>query len=162
MPEDTTANSPTESWVRSCMAGFLAWLVPGLGHLYIGERRRGTIFLVTIAATFWTGVAVGGVRGTVHPQQRKAWFMAEICAGGHALAAYGLHRAIGLSEYDPHTRQWTYVGHFHSIDVGVVYAAVAGLLNVLIIMDAVARSQGAPGTAAVVPLPERLGPGKDT
>ena len=142
MVANRSSDDRTESVVRISMAGFLSWLVPGLGHIYLGDKKRGIIFLVTIATTFWGGVAIGGVRGTVNPQQRKAWFMAEVCAGGHALAAYGLHKAQpeGLTKRDPQTGEWPYVGHWLAVEIGIVYAAVAGLLNVLIILDALVRA----------------------
>lgn len=134
-------SSAGASVVRVCTAGFLAWLIPGLGHIYLGERKRGFIFLVTIAATFWSGVAIGGVRGTVQPHQHTAWFMAQVNSGGHALAAYGLHKSMGMAQGKP----WPYVGHWLSIDIGIVYTAVAGLLNVLIIMDALVRADSRNG-----------------
>ena len=121
-----------------CLTGFLAWLIPGLGHIYLGEKKRGMIFLVVIASTFWLGMAVGGVRGSMQPYQHKAWFMAQLCSGGHALAAYGAHKVMGMAQQQP----WPFVGHWLSIDIGIVYAAVAGLLNVLIIVDAIARADG--------------------
>ncbi len=131
-----------ESVVRITMAGFLTWLLPGLGHLYLGHRRRGLIFLVAIALTFWGGVAIGGIRGTVHPAQRPAWFVAQLCAGGHTLVAWAIHRAMpgGLTQMNPVTRDWPHVGHWGAVEIGVVYAAVAGLLNVLIILDALVRA----------------------
>ena len=47
---------------RVAIIGLLAWLVPGLGHIANGERKRGLIILVTIACSFWGGIAIGGVR----------------------------------------------------------------------------------------------------
>jgi len=144
-----TKKQGVESVVRTVMAGFLTWLLPGLGHLYLGQRQRGLVFLITIALTFWGGVAIGGVRGTIHPAQRPAWFIAQLCAGGHTLTAYAIHSAMpgGLTRMDPVSRDWPYVGHWLSVEIGVVYAAVAGLLNVLVILDALVRADQAPATA---------------
>jgi len=145
-----------ESVVRVTMAGFLTWLLPGLGHLYLGHRQRGLVLLIVIALTFWGGVAIGGIRGTVHPGQRPAWFVAQLCAGGHTLLAYGIHRALpgGVSTLNPVTRDWPHAGHWGAVEIGVVYAAVAGLLNVLIILDALVRAdQGPLPQAAASPAP---------
>ena len=68
--------------------------MPGLGHVFLGHRHRGLIFLVTITATFWTGVAIGGVRGTVNPQDRQLWFVAQLCTGVNTAA--GLWLTISL------------------------------------------------------------------
>ena len=86
-------NEKSISPARMPIAGLLAWLVPGLGHIYLGLRGRGAVCLVTITATFWTGVAIGGVRGTVDPKERKLWFIAQLCSAANAVAAYGLDRS---------------------------------------------------------------------
>lgn len=129
----------TTSMIRMPIAGLLAWLVPGLGHIYIGQRGRGIIFLVTIIVTFWSGVAIGGVQSTVAPKARKLWFVAQLCTGGNTLAAYALHYRV-----DPETAQTSNLAvfsHWSSADVGVHYTGVAGLLNLLVIFDAVSRAE---------------------
>lgn len=123
---------------RVPIAGFLAWLVPGLGHLYLGERGRGLVFLVTVTATFWTGVAIGGVNGTVNPHERRLWFMAQICNGGSTLAAYGLRQRVPARAAP--AGDALEVPHWLSVEVGVHYTGVAGLLNLLVILDAIVRA----------------------
>lgn len=120
---------------RIAIIGLLAWLVPGLGHIANGERKRGLIILVTIACSFWGGIAIGGVRHTVDPQQKKLWFLAQICTGGHTLAAYGCGQRAraGLRPAELATSRWD------SVDIGVVYTGVAGLLSILAILDALVR-----------------------
>jgi len=121
------------------IAGFLSWLVPGLGHIYLGHRMRGLIFLIVITATFWTGVAVGSVQATVAPQSRKLWFIAQLCSGGNTLAALGLHHLV-----DPksaRSSQQAVTPYWASADVGVHYTGVAGLLNLLVILDAIGRAE---------------------
>ncbi len=101
-------------------------------------RRRGLILLLTVGLTFWLGVAIGGARHTVNPVQRKLWFSAQVCAGCHTFAALAIggDRATQPSE-------GAAVGHWRSIDIGVHYTGVAGLLNLLIILDAIGRADGA-------------------
>ena len=125
----------SSSVLRVPAAGLLAWLVPGLGHIYLGQRLRGVICLVIITVTFWSGVAIGGVSGTVNPQTRKLWFFAQLCTGGNALAAYALNRSVAPSPADG---SGTSTGPYLSAEVGVHYTGVAGLLNVLLILDAMA------------------------
>lgn len=125
------------SAVRAPIAGLLAWLLPGLGHIYLGYRKRGVILLVTIAVTFWMGIAIGGAPGTVNPTERKLWFTAELCAGCHTFAAL----AIGGDRTAPRDDA-AVIPHWRSTDIGIHYAGVAGLLNLLIILDAIARAEG--------------------
>lgn len=131
--------SSLPSIIRLPIVGFLAWLVPGLGHIFIGQRSRGLVCLVTIVATFWTGVAIGGVRTTVDPKAQKMWFMAQMCSGGNALAAYGLQRmSVARVSAASHAAM---VSRWRAIDVAVHYTGVAGLLNVLVILDALGRAE---------------------
>ena len=138
------ADRETSSIVRVPTAGLLSWLIPGLGHIYLGERARGWIFLVAITATFWTGVAVGSVQSTVAPRARKLWFAAQLFTGGNTLAAYSLHYYV-----DPESARSTQQAipsYWASADVGVHYTGVAGLLNLLVILDAIGRAEAAPVT----------------
>jgi hypothetical protein len=129
--------------LRIPLAGLLAWILPGLGHIYLGLRRQGMIHLVVIGATFWGGVALGGVQNTVKPKERTAWFMAQLSTGVFAGAALGWSRALEGST-PAYTRT--------TEDVAIVYTGVAGLLNLLVILDALVRAelslQGAPIVAA--------------
>ncbi len=136
------SQSPTSSSsARVPIAGLLAWLVPGLGHLCIGLHARGLIFLVVITATFWGGIAIGGVKSTVG--QRRWWLMAQMCAGSHALAAWSWGRSLpelSREEPSPYRAVWP------ADDVAVVYTGVAGMLNLLVIFDVLVRAEraGAP------------------
>jgi len=124
------------SAVRIPLSGLLSWLVPGAGHAFLGDLNRGIIVFVTIATTFWGGIAIGGVRTTIDPQRQKLWFMAQICNGGHAIAAaaWGYGARQGLSEAELAHSEWK------SLEIGLVYTGVAGLLNLLVIMDALVRA----------------------
>ncbi len=42
------------------MAAFLAWLIPGLGHLYQGRIAKAVLFFVCIMGIFVYGVYLGG------------------------------------------------------------------------------------------------------
>ncbi len=128
--------------IRLPLAGILAWLVPGLGHIFLGDRARGLTCLVTVTVTFWSGVAIGGVRSTVDPQQRKLWFMAQLCTGGNTLGAYALHQSLKAGNAKADAAKS--IGHWSSADVGVHYTGVAGLLNLLVIFDAIARADAVP------------------
>ena len=130
-------NNESSSLVRFPIAGLLSWILPGLGHLFLGDKARGITCLITVTATFWTGVAIGGVRSTVDPQERKLWFVAQLGTGGNTLAAYAIHRGLRAKD-TPDTPK--FFGHWASIDVGVHYTGVAGLLNLLVMFDAIARA----------------------
>ncbi|MFQ5591633.1 MAG: DUF6677 family protein [Phycisphaerae bacterium] len=132
------ARSEPGAVMRAPLAGLLAWLIPGLGHFYLGHQTRGLVFLVAITATFWSGVAIGGVRSTVDPGERKLWFVAQLCTGGNTLSAWAWNERTTIGRagtYEPPQRS-----HWMRADVGVHYTGVAGLLNLLIILDAIGRA----------------------
>ena len=94
---------------------------------------------MTITATFWTGVAIGGVRGTVDPKERTLWFAAQVCTGGNTGAAYMVHQATGSD--DPQDGGKAVVSNWVSAEVGLHYTGVAGLLNLLVILDVLSRAE---------------------
>ena len=44
------------------LAAFLAWLVPGLGHIYQGRTGKGILFFTCIVGTFFYGLYIGDGR----------------------------------------------------------------------------------------------------
>jgi len=136
--EATLEHPQPVSFLRAPIAGILAWILPGLGHIYLGDRKRGLILLVTITLTFWTGVAVGGVGPTVNPRERRLWFMAQFLTGPQSLVAYSMsNKALAAAKVGSSVS----LSHWLNVDVGVHYTGVAGLLNLLVILDAIARSE---------------------
>ena len=117
------------------LAGPLAWLVPGAGHYYLGMKARGIVLFVTITAMFWTGVLIGGLRSTVDPHKNAPWFMGEVGAGGNALLAVAINNSMNWPEEGYDGRSWG-----KARDIGVVYAGVAGLLNMLAVFDVLVRA----------------------
>ena len=144
--------------LRVPIAGVLAWVIPGAGHFFIGERGRGLIFMITIALTFWGGVAIGGVKNTVNPEERTLWFLGQACAGVHPFLAVAWSRHVELPAGADRAR-WVAYGQME--DISIVYTAIAGFLNLLVILDALGRAErmgvDQPGGRAS-PASERAGP----
>lgn len=137
----------------TALAAALAWLVPGLGHWYLGYRDRAVIIFVTVVVTFWGGVALGGVRSTFNVQENGPWLAAQLCTGPQAIV--GLMAAKSLRKPPPGSTQIDrYEASYPSADIAVVYSGVAGLLNLLVIIDAVARADAGVGAS-----PARSPPG---
>ncbi|MCZ6816593.1 MAG: hypothetical protein O7F76_07805 [Planctomycetota bacterium] len=116
------------------LAALLAWVMPGLGHWYLGERSRAVIFFVVTTVMFWGGVAIGGVRSTVTPRENGPWIAAQLCMGPQAAVA------LVLSWQARETSGNQYKAPWPASSISVVYAGITGLLNLLIIIDALARA----------------------
>ena len=86
-----TATAPGTPAFRSrnrYLAAFLAYLIPGLGHLYQGRTFKGLLYAVCILGTFFVGVRIG--EGKVvyldwHPERRTYAYMCQFWAGAPAL-----------------------------------------------------------------------------
>ncbi len=83
-PDDGT----TIDLANPALAAFLSWLVPGLGQLYQGRWFKGTVFMVSLMATFLAGLWIGG--GTVvyaswRPGDRRLEFIGQAGIGVAAI-----------------------------------------------------------------------------
>ena len=155
------ADTNKKSGLAAVVALFLAWLVPGLGHIYVGRNLRGVIIFLAIGATFWAGVAMGGVM-TVDYHNERWWFTAQMFTGIHGLTGWQRQRMVysQLAEKDfsliPPTREtrsrdrekWALKVDkaLAENDIALVaptstiaraYGGVAGLLNLMCMFDAV-------------------------
>ena len=104
--------------------GLLAWLIPGAGHLLIKENKRALIIFVTIILTFCIGLYVGSI-GVINPVGAKPWYIAQIL-NSPVVAAIGYQAKAG-----------NYYVFGRPNEVGQIYTSIAGLLNLLCIVNAV-------------------------
>ena len=114
--------SPSGWLVLLCLA---AWAVPGAGHLWLGRRSKGLIFLAALPLMFAIGLAI---QGRLFP-----FAMSDPLVGLAALADLGIGvpylvaTAIGLGGGKVLAVTYEY---------GNAYLIVAGLLNLLVVIDA--------------------------
>lgn len=133
------------------LAALLAWLVPGLGHLYQGRYAKGILFAVCIHGLFWTGFAQGSWKVVWlrwEPQEYSWSYLAQFGMGLAALPALA---------NDPSQRDWLpepfksfelppseeELDELHlkigkKMDIAIIYTIIAGLLNYFVIYDALA------------------------
>ncbi len=122
-----------------------------MGHWLIGERARGAIFFVVITVTFWGGIAVGGVRTTITPRENGAWIAAQLCVGAQALGALYWSHQRSITHKDEAKAPWP------ASNISVVYAGVAGLLNLLVIIDVLSRVEARQAMSLARPPPQVRG-----
>lgn len=154
--------------VPAPLVALCGWLVPGLGYALIGQRARAVVAGGAIVLTFLLGLLIGGVRvvdvpgydasGSRKPVRNtnglavadswalkaapfdellnKPWYIAQTLVGPiNGLATWGSLSAAAGGHHTSTARLF---------DIGTLYTAVAGMLNLLVILDATYRSTRPP------------------
>lgn len=135
-------------------AAFLAWLVPGLGHIYQGRRAKGLLYMACILGLFFAGLAMGEGknvfwRWTSPSQDSENFRFSYFCQFFVGLPALPALIQATLAKYGSGTILFGYLAEpplaelnaLHAkygklVEVGWVYTVIAGLLNILAIFDA--------------------------
>lgn len=133
------------------------WCVPGLGYWFIGEKQRALFSGVSILAIFVLGILIAGVRcidvpgfdengglkrvgksgqTLISTSPFKAivdrpWYIPQVMTGPAALGASLWSVNVSATYPKATARLW---------DIGTLYTAVAGMLNLLVIIDASHRA----------------------
>ena len=116
--------------------GLLAWLVPGAGHYALNERRRATVMFVVIVLTFLVGLYVGSI-GVIDPIGAKPWYAAQVM-NSPVVMLMGSHVAhVQRQAESGQARAGTYRVYGRPNEIGQIYTSIAGLLNLLCIVNAI-------------------------
>ncbi len=143
------------------VAGVLAWLWPGAGHLYQRRFAKGALFMVCILSTYFFGLSLGGghvVYASLAKDDMRWHYFCQVAVGAPALPALLQTRRVRAGSEplfggimapprhvtnsdDPESvrrdelAQWH--RQYHSFfELGTLYTMIAGLLNILAIYDA--------------------------
>jgi len=129
-------------------AAILGWLLPGLGHMRLGQVRRGRLIMLGVLFLFFTGVLVGGV-DVVDRKQDALWFAAQVMCGPVALAADFANQSLTKPLPPAHElqeavetnnqavlRKMDAVSLGHVNEMGTLFCALAGLMNLAAMLDA--------------------------
>lgn len=104
---------------------FVAWVVPGAGHLWLRRTQKGLVLLVALWLMFGLGLAL---QGRIFP-----FVVGEPLVGLAAIADLGIGgmyfaaKALGLGGGTVVATTYEY---------GNTFLIVAGLLNFLVVLDA--------------------------
>jgi hypothetical protein len=117
---------------RTFLAMFLAYLVPGAGHLYLGRRARAITFFCIVVLMFVVGVAIDGDLYTLeHSGGALLRILASLGSIGAGLM-YWIAAGMGVH------------GDVTSItfEHGTAFTITAGLMNLLLMLDVFDIAQG--------------------
>ncbi len=107
------------------LAAIFAWLLPGGGHLLLGRRRRALVFFVLVALALAFGIYLHGDMPWVW-RGSPLRTLATLACLGNGVGYLALRFGFGI-EGDVQAP-----GH----DYGSAFILTAGLMNLLLILDA--------------------------
>jgi hypothetical protein len=126
-----TAADRTQAASTIYLICFVAWLIPGAGHLWLGRRQKGLVFLVALSLMFAFGLWLEGQLFPFDVSQPLVALMAiaDVSIGLPYFAA----KAVGAG-----------AGRVVAItyEYGNTFVIVAGLLNLLVVLDAYDIAKG--------------------
>jgi hypothetical protein len=149
-----TRSHPEESF--NPVAMLLAAALPGLGHAYLGDLKRGLLVALSILGLFSGGILIGGI-DVVDRVEDKWWFVLQAGIGPAAFALDAVHqRTLKVDSRTPGfpARRSGHPNPAHNPggkdapatkslgrvnEVGSLYTAMAGMLNLIAIIDAAWR-----------------------
>ena len=142
-PKPTNTTPEPTATAKTIQVGLLAWIIPGAGHWLLGQRGLAIAFFLAISLPYATGLAIGGVKNFASPTANRWLFLAELPIGGYTVPAYFASQAVErkVRALGGNVNLTEYVAYYPGSDVAQIYLAAAGLLNILAILDALARAQ---------------------
>ena len=107
------------------LVALAAWIIPGAGHLWSGQRSKGLVFLIALPLMFAIGLALDGRLFPFEVGQPLVALaaLADLGIGSPYLIAKALRAGVG------NVVTVTY-------EYGNTFGIVAGLLNLLVVCDA--------------------------
>jgi hypothetical protein len=130
---------------------FAAWLLPGLGHVLIGQPRRGLIIAAGVLGLWLAGLLIGGISVIDHKpmgdgmrQRFSLWFVGQamlspsvaVNIAHQHLKEVSVVRLGGTPQPEHQPRPIFTPALGRVAEIGTLYTALAGLLNLLAILDA--------------------------
>lgn len=158
-------NAPAPPPVKlDYVAALLSYLIPGLGQLTQGRVRKGLLFLVALYALFFYGMYLGKFQNVYLPDNNpgaptvnrlasdvytRFQFVGQFPIGMAAWPAVYQYYVYKDADQNPPLHGWMRAPTIDEIntlqrdgdktwDLGWVYTVIAGVLNVLVIYDALA------------------------
>ncbi len=117
--------APAPGSGRALAALALGWAIPGGGHLWLGRRQKGVVFLLALPLMFAIGLWLEGALAPFDPIQPLV-LLAALADLGNGVP-YLIAAIAGLGEGRVVAATFEY---------GNTFLIVSGLLNMLVALDA--------------------------
>ncbi|MEO0476989.1 MAG: DUF6677 family protein [Planctomycetota bacterium] len=137
---EPSSEKPPPVW--NLPAAVAAWLVPGMGHILSGHVRRGVILMVCITGLWAAGLLVGGISVISARDANgalRAWYLGQAMIAPSFVVEYTHDRLRARSEgRDPSPFDESIPfspAYGRAAEIGTLYCTLAGMLNLLAIID---------------------------
>jgi len=153
MPSTSNAQDRSNPQARKAglnpSAGIAAWVLPGLGHVLLGETKRGLIIGLSILILWTSGLFIGTV-GVINRDKHPYWFYGQVLLAP-SLLVNAARQSFMVEAESPELLQSVQEGRAesarillqpafgHPSEQGVLFTAMAGLLNLLAVFDVTYR-----------------------
>jgi hypothetical protein len=116
---------------NAVVAAVAAFLIPGLGHIYLRRWRRGLAFFLLVLISLWAGWDLQGNLYRIVPNEPLS-ILGTLGAMGMGIPYFVLRWGLG------------YTGDILSpgYEYGTAFLLTAGLMNWLLVLDALDISRG--------------------
>jgi hypothetical protein len=136
----TGAAAAARETSQAVAAGLLAWVFPGLGHLYLRRYGKALVLMAAILALFVLGVAMDSRLVLSAGLEDPLAFLFSLAQMGIG-APYVVARYLGYGGQEG-ALELLRLAKSPSYEYGNTFTAVAGLLNVLVVLDALDTARG--------------------
>jgi hypothetical protein len=114
----------TNNIVFFIIVGLLGWFIPGGGHFLINKKTHALIIFLFITITFIIGLYIGSI-AVIDPVGSKPWYVAQIMNSPAVMILGHISEKGG------------YYAYGKAAEIGQIYTSIAGLLNLLCMINAV-------------------------
>lgn len=116
----------TDHTLQLIIVAILSWVIPGGGHFFIRQRKRGIVIFLTISFTFLAGLYIGSI-GVIQAKPMNFWYAGQVLVSPVVMIIGSITAAS--------PEQYIVYGKPH--EIAQIYTLTAGLMNLLAILSAV-------------------------
>ncbi len=117
--------------IRFYLAVFAGLLVPGGAHIILGKTFKGVVFVIVILSTFFLGLMI--TKNYAFTQQahdrHPVMYWLQYLVGAPAMISSSMKPGFDTPDAFKSPKMF---------EIGILYSAIAGLLNLLIFIDGIA------------------------
>lgn len=106
------------------LVGLAGWVIPGGGHFVLGQKAKAAVIFIGVGFAFVMGLYIGSI-GVINPAEERLWYIPQLMVSP-------VVKLLGIM-----TVKNGIVSYGKPNEIGQIYTSMAGMLNLLCIVNAV-------------------------